>query len=196
MKLLVLSDLHLAHLAFSAVHEGRRIDEQADNDRSGFPDRSRGCRNGVDAIEGDAMTTPVHVDADAAAANIDQNVHVYLSLPAPVGAVWDALVSPKGTAVWLGEGAVLGGKGQSYHCADGTWGVVRSFHPLEQLRLSWHQQEAAEPTLIEIDVAVEGAGTLLRLWHDGLPEQQRPAVLLHWQQRLAALAETVAQRQT
>lgn len=30
MKLLVLSDLHLAHLSFSAVHEGRRIDEEAD----------------------------------------------------------------------------------------------------------------------------------------------------------------------
>lgn len=30
MKILVLSDLHLAHLSFSAVHEGRRIDEDAD----------------------------------------------------------------------------------------------------------------------------------------------------------------------
>jgi predicted phosphodiesterase len=30
MKLLVLSDLHLAHLSFSALHEGRRIDEHAD----------------------------------------------------------------------------------------------------------------------------------------------------------------------
>lgn len=30
MKLLILSDLHLAHLSFSSVHQGRRIDEQAD----------------------------------------------------------------------------------------------------------------------------------------------------------------------
>jgi hypothetical protein len=30
MKILVLSDLHLAHLSFSALHEGRRIDEHAD----------------------------------------------------------------------------------------------------------------------------------------------------------------------
>lgn len=30
MKILVLSDLHLAHLSFSAVHEGQRIDEHAD----------------------------------------------------------------------------------------------------------------------------------------------------------------------
>lgn len=30
MKILVLSDLHLAHLPFSALHDGRRIDEHAD----------------------------------------------------------------------------------------------------------------------------------------------------------------------
>jgi uncharacterized protein YndB with AHSA1/START domain len=167
-----------------------------DDDRSGLPDRSRGYRNGVDAIEGDAMTTPVQVDADAMATKVDQNVHVYLSLRAPVGAVWEALVSPKGTATWLGEGAVLGDKGQSYHCADGTAGVVRSFHPLEQLRLSWHQQEDSEPGLIEIDVSVEGAGTGLRLWHDGLPEQERPAMQAHWQQRLEALAQLVPQSAT
>lgn len=134
------------------------------------------------------MTTPAHVDADDTAV---QNVHVHLSLPAPVGAVWQALISPEGTATWLGAGAVLGDKGQSYHCADGTVGVVRSFHPLEQLRLSWHQQLDVEPSLIEVDLAVDGTGTSLRLWHDGLPEQERPAMREHWEKRLEALAETV-----
>jgi uncharacterized protein YndB with AHSA1/START domain len=148
----------------------------------------------VDAIEGDAMTTPVHVGADAPEAiGIDQNVHVQLNMPAPVGAVWEVLVSPRGTATWLGEGAVLGDKGQSYHCADGTAGVVRSFHPLEQLRLSWHHDVDVEPSLIEVDLAVDGAGTSVRLWHDGLPEAERPAMRTHWEQRLAALAELVAQ---
>jgi uncharacterized protein YndB with AHSA1/START domain len=148
----------------------------------------------VDAIEGDAMTTPVHVGADDTATENDQNVHVHLILPAPVGVVWEALVSPEGTATWLGEGAVLGDKGQSYHCADGTAGVVRSFHPLEQLRLSWHHEVDLEPSLIEIDLAVEGAGTSLRLWHDGLPVAERPAMREHWQKRLRTLAETVPQR--
>jgi uncharacterized protein YndB with AHSA1/START domain len=145
----------------------------------------------VEAIEGDAMTTPVQIGADATAAEKDQNVHVHLTVRAPVGVVWEALVSPKGTATWLGEGAVLGDKGQSYHCADGTVGVVRSFHPLEQLRLSWHQQVDVEPSLIEIDVAVEGAGTSLRLWHDGLPEADREKMQTHWRQRLQALANSI-----
>ena len=140
------------------------------------------------------MTTPVQVGADTTAAEQDQNVHVQLSVRAPVGVVWEALVSPKGTATWLGEGAVLGDKGQSYHCADGTAGVVRSFHPLEQLRLSWHQQVDVEPSLIEIDLVVDGAGTSLRLWHDGLPEAARPAMRAHWLERLQALAESIPPR--
>ena len=138
------------------------------------------------------MTTPVHVGADVTAIRNDQNVHVHRILSAPVGAVWEALVGPEGTATWLGEGAVLGDKGQSYHCADGTAGVVRSFHPLEQLRLSWHHEVDVEPSLIEVDLTVEGAGTSLRLWHDGLPEAERPAMLEHWQKQLDAFAALVA----
>jgi uncharacterized protein YndB with AHSA1/START domain len=140
------------------------------------------------------MTTPVHPVTDAASANTAdaanaQNVHVHRRFTAPVGAVWQVLISPEGTATWLGEGAVLGDKGQSYHCADGTAGVVRSFHPLEQLRLSWHPNVDVEPSLIEVDLAVEGAGTSLRLWHDGLPEAERAAMQAHWEQRIEALAE-------
>jgi uncharacterized protein YndB with AHSA1/START domain len=149
----------------------------------------------VDAIKGDAMTTPVHVGTDATTAlGNDQNVHLHRSLPATVGAVWEALVCPEGTATWLGTGAVLGDKGQSYHCADGTAGVVRSFHPLEQLRLSWHHDVDLEPSLIEVDLAVEGSGTALRFWHDGLPEAERPAMRAHWEQRLDAFAEYVRNR--
>jgi uncharacterized protein YndB with AHSA1/START domain len=148
----------------------------------------------VEAIKGDAMTTPVQVDADVTATQHDQNVQIHLRMPAPVGAVWEALVSPQGTGTWLGEGAVLGDKGQSYHCADGTAGVVRSFHPLEQLRLSWHRNAETEPSLIEIDLAVDGAGTSVRLWHDGLPESERPAMQAHWQARFEALAAIVPER--
>lgn len=143
------------------------------------------------------MTTPVHVGTDATVApnktQNDQNVHVHLSLSAPVGAVWQALVSPEGTAAWLGEGAVLRDKGQSYHCADGTAGVVRSFHPLEQLRLSWHSGADVEPSLIEVDLTVAGAGTTLRLWHEGVPDSDRPAMQQRWQRQLEALARLVPQ---
>ena len=58
----------------------------------------------------------------------------------------------------VGEGAVLGGKGEPYHCADGTSGVVRSYHPLEQLRVSWHATPDSPPTIVEIDLRADGDG--------------------------------------
>jgi uncharacterized protein YndB with AHSA1/START domain len=158
--------------------------------------------SGPEANEGDAMTTPADVDADNSGliqnsgltkneAPTDQPVHIRLTVSGPVGAVWRALISPEGTAVWLGTGAVLGDKGQSYHCADGSAGVVRIFHPLEQLRLSWHHDADDEPSLIEVDVTPEGERTRLRLWHDGLAPEFRPAMQIRWQQRLEALAGLV-----
>lgn len=137
------------------------------------------------------MTTPVDLGTVHDPAHTDANPHVHLRLAATVGAVWQVLVSAEGTATWLGQGAVLGDKGASYHCADGSAGVVRSFHPLEQVRLSWHRGPDVEPSLIEVDLAVDGAGTSLRLWHDGLPVQERAAMLAHWRQRLEALAGLV-----
>jgi uncharacterized protein YndB with AHSA1/START domain len=137
------------------------------------------------------MTTPAEVEFDNSEMTQSyQIVHIRLTVSNPVGAVWRRLVSAEGTALWLGEGAILGDKGQSYHCTDGTGGVVRSFHPLEQLRLSWHADADAEATLIEVDVTPEAERTRLRLWHDGLPADARPAMQAHWQHRLEALANT------
>jgi len=137
------------------------------------------------------MTTPVE-DGISELTQNDEIVHVRLSVDSGVGSVWRTLVSPEGTALWLGEGAVLGDKGQSYHCADGSAGVVRSFHPLEQLRLSWHPEGGIEPSLIELDVTAEGTGTRLRLWHEGLPAEARSRMRVHWRERLEALAGAVA----
>jgi uncharacterized protein YndB with AHSA1/START domain len=149
-------------------------------------------RPGPDGGEGDAMSASVEVGADQSGlTQNEQLVHVRLTVNSPVGAVWRALVSAEGTALWLGEGAVLGDKGQSYHCADGSAGVVRSFHPLEQLRLSWHADADSEPSLIEVDVTPEEDRTRLRLWHDGVPAERRAQMRDRWQQALEALAATV-----
>lgn len=110
----------------------------------------------------------------------------------PVATVWQALISPQGAAVWLGEGAVLGGKGESYHCTDGTMGVVRSYHPLEQLRVSWHADEFAPFSLIEVDLEADGDATGLRLRHDGITDARQRETLEHrWTQRLDALSDFV-----
>jgi len=108
----------------------------------------------------------------------------------PVTSVWQALISPQGAAVWLGEGAVLGGKGESYHCTDGTMGVVRSYHPLEQLRVTWHADEYAPFSLIEVDLEPVGDATGIYLRHDGVTDaRQREMLQQRWAQRLEALEE-------
>jgi uncharacterized protein YndB with AHSA1/START domain len=145
------------------------------------------------------MSTPVGVTAaqspqsrtgpDAAS---NRNAHVRVQVSAPVSQVWQALISSEGTATWLGEDAVLGGKGESYHCADGSVGVVRSFHPLEQLRLSWHSGPDAPASLIELDVTPEAKGTLVQLWHEGLPPEAQPEAEERWSTRLHAVLDPLA----
>jgi uncharacterized protein YndB with AHSA1/START domain len=152
----------------------------------------------MDAIEGGPMTTFAQagaVEADTSPGSnrdevvrSDHLIHVRLTLNSSVGSVWQVLVSPEGTAAWLGEGAVLGEKGQSFHCTDGSGGVIRSFHPLEQVRLAWHRDGETEPTLVELDVTPVSDGTVLRLWHEGIPEEERRSMRIQWQNRLTLFA--------
>jgi len=109
--------------------------------------------------------------------------------------VWEVLVSPAGSAAFLGEGAVLGGKGEPYHCADGTSGCVRSYHPLEQLRVSWHPTPDSPPTIVELDLRADGDGTTRlelsqnHLWH-GVDVEDLDRRWAAGLERLAALAES------
>ena len=132
----------------------------------------------------------VESDADQLTAG---RVDIARTVGQPVGAVWQALISPQGTGIWLGEGAMLGGKGESYHCTDGSTGVVRSYHPLEQLRVSWHADDYAPATLIEVDLVPDGDSTTVRVQHDGISDAgQRAALESRWSARLDDLAAYAA----
>jgi uncharacterized protein YndB with AHSA1/START domain len=121
-------------------------------------------------------------------------VRVSRTIDAPPVHVWEVLVSPSGSAAFLGEGAVLGGKGEPYHCADGTSGCVRSYHPLEQLRVSWHPTPDSPPTVVELDLRADGDGTRLdlsqdHLWH-GVDVEDLDRRWAAGLERLATLAES------
>jgi uncharacterized protein YndB with AHSA1/START domain len=103
--------------------------------------------------------------------------------------VWQVLVSPLGTSLWLGHGAVIAGQGQPFVSDEGDAGLVRSFHPLEQLRLSWHCDLDQEPSLVELDLTPVAGGTRLRLWHEGLPPALRTPMQERWEQRLDHFAQ-------
>jgi len=142
------------------------------------------------------MSTPVGSDAEASTVghlNTTLTLDVSRTLPIPVGRVWQLLVSREGASVWLGEGAVLGGKGEPYHCADGTSGVVRSYHPLEQLRVSWHATPDSTPTVVEIGLRADGDGTVIDLHHDRIDDADlRDTLQVRWRARLDALADKIA----
>ncbi|WP_347354138.1 SRPBCC domain-containing protein [Intrasporangium sp.] len=87
-------------------------------------------------------------------------------VPASVGQVWQHLISPAGTQALLGAGAQLGSKGESWHSDDGPRGVVRSYHPLEQVRVSWHADDDDPASLVDVQIRAEGEGTRIELVHE------------------------------
>jgi uncharacterized protein YndB with AHSA1/START domain len=120
------------------------------------------------------MSTDVGVEQEARIAGKHQSgltVAVSRVVPASVDHVWEVLVSPPGTAALLGEGAVLAGKGEHYYCADGVSGVLRSFHPLEQIRVSFHQTPESPPSIVEVDLRSDGETTVIDLRHERISDE-------------------------
>jgi uncharacterized protein YndB with AHSA1/START domain len=158
----------------------------------GLLDLSGSATGTGDADQGGQMSTGVGTESEAhPAGETDEPLQVRLSrvVGAPLAHVWEVLVSPAGAQALLGEGAVLGAKGEPYHCADGASGVVRSYHPLEQLRVSWHETPDSPPSVVEVDLRADGEGTVLELRHDRLVDtDQFLRVEERWKSGLAELA--------
>ena len=91
-------------------------------------------------------------------------------VPFPIDKVWQFLITPAGAEALLGKGAQLGTKGEPWHSADGSHGVVRSYHPMQQVRLTWHADEHAASTLVDLRLTSEGADTRLDLWHERIDD--------------------------
>jgi uncharacterized protein YndB with AHSA1/START domain len=138
------------------------------------------------------MSTSVGTESEAQTAGKTDGplvVKVTHSVGAPVTHVWEVLVSPAGSQALLGDGAVLGAKGEPYHCADGASGVVRSYHPLEQLRVSWHETPDSPPSIVELDLRADGGTTVLELRHDRiLDDDQKFRLEQRWADALGRLA--------
>lgn len=118
-------------------------------------------------------------------------VEVTRTIASPLIHVWETLVSPQGAEAILGRGATLGSKGDSWHTDDGHRGAVRSFHPMEQLRVTWHETADAPRSVVEIDVAAEGEGTRLSLRHDRVRGGDVVADREQWQTTLDAFETAV-----
>jgi uncharacterized protein YndB with AHSA1/START domain len=117
-------------------------------------------------------------------------VEINTVLPHSVDHVWRVLTTNDGVQAFLGPGARLGGKGEPWHADDGTHGVWRSYHPLEQVRVSWHADADAPRSLVDLHLAPEGDGTRVWLRHEPVGSD-RVALHQRWSDaldRLDALA--------
>ena len=95
-------------------------------------------------------------------------IEVSRVVPFPIEKAWQRLITSAGAEALLGEGAKLGTKGEPWHSADGSYGVVRSYHPMEQIRLTWHADEHAAATLVDLRLTPVGDDTRLDLRHERL----------------------------
>jgi uncharacterized protein YndB with AHSA1/START domain len=115
----------------------------------------------------------------------------------PLEEVWDFLTSAEGSAVWLGAGVQrLDEPGNAYQTSDGTSGEVRSFHPLDRVRLTWQPKDWSHDSTVQFTVSRTASGrTLLRFHQERLADAaEREQQRTHWQGVLDALTAALAER--
>ncbi|MER7661145.1 SRPBCC domain-containing protein [Streptomyces sp. NPDC096193] len=112
-------------------------------------------------------------------------IGVSKTLPLPIAAVWDFIVSPEGVALWLGKGVSLPTeKGEEYETEEGVRGELRSFRPGDRVRLTYGT------TTLQVAVSASGSGKAVLHFHqehlaDAVERERQRA---HWK---AVTAEVV-----
>jgi uncharacterized protein YndB with AHSA1/START domain len=119
----------------------------------------------------------------------EAGVRASLTVGAPVAQVWEHLISPSGIEALLGDGARLGNKGEPWQAADGSFGVVRSYHAVEEVRVTWHPHEDGPLSMLDVQLHPEGDGTRLDVFHEGRGIADDPrGDRQHWEEALGRVA--------
>ncbi len=128
--------------------------------------------------------------SDTLTESVDTTVVVRRSVSQSLKDVWKLLVTQEGAEALLGPGGSLGDKGDSWHANDGSYGVVRSYHPLEQIRFSWHVAEDTPKTLVDVHLLTgEDGQTVLEIRHDHIPGYfDHGKITRHWEDALDRIA--------
>lgn len=95
----------------------------------------------------------------------EDTVVVSRTVSVPVREVWKVLMTDQGTQALLGPGATLGAKGHAWTSDDGRMGVIRSFHPLEEIRFSFRKSADSAPGMVELLLVPQGESTTLQITH-------------------------------
>jgi uncharacterized protein YndB with AHSA1/START domain len=109
-------------------------------------------------------------------------IGVSRTLGHPADVVWALLTSPRGTELWLGAGLTWpAAKGDTYELDDGTVGEVRSFRPLDRLRLTWQPPDWDHESTVQIAIADRGDKTRITFHQERLADaDERERQRAHW----------------
>ena len=107
----------------------------------------------------------------------------------PVKRVWEVLMAPAGAEALLGPGASFGGKGQTWSSTNGRSGVVRTLHPLEEIRFTC-RHDGSRPSMVQVDLVPDGDRTTLLVTHSNYNGVEN--VQQRWQHALGRIEACLA----
>ena len=135
------------------------------------------------------MSSEVDTLPDDDVDDLEAGVHASHAVTATPTQVWQHLVSPAGTEALLGDGARIRNKGEPWRAADGSYGVVRSWHPVEQVRVTWHPHQDGPLSMLDVQLRPDGDGTKVEVFHEGRGIANDPrGDRQHWEDALGRLA--------
>jgi uncharacterized protein YndB with AHSA1/START domain len=118
---------------------------------------------------------------------------VRITVAAPLEAVWDALASPAGKALWLRSETAELVPGAAYEAPDGTKGEIRVVKPLDRIRFTHRRPGAAAASTAQIALVRSGeAKTAITFHHEKLRDpDERELMRRHWKAVAERLKEMV-----
>lgn len=106
--------------------------------------------------------------------------------------VWQQLISKSGAQALLGPGATFGEKGQTWASDDGHSGVVRTLHPLEEIRFSFRKDLETTPSMVQILLAPTDDSTELTLTHTNVDPADEAWFEQRWNDAMASIEAGLA----
>ena len=109
-------------------------------------------------------------------------IGVSRTFPVAADRVWEVLTSAEGTDLWLGSGVTWpADAGEPFELADGTVGEVRSFRPLDRIRLTWQPPDWDHESTVQVAIREVGAKTRITFHQERLADaDERERQRTHW----------------
>ena len=109
-------------------------------------------------------------------------IGVSRTVPVPKEQVWAVLTSKDGTDLWLGSGVTWPAEaGTPFELDDGTVGELRSFRPLDRIRLTWRPRGWDHDSTVQVAISGNGDKTRITFHQErlaGADERERQRT--HW----------------